>query len=114
MLFCTNCKLMVIYNPGYCPSCGILFRSLHELSEQDRLKAELTAKKWQEEMVGTYIQHMRFLPSKEDSKDSEDNIDQSYMNIQPGKKRLPRGLVGSIVSIIAIILLSILIYLISQ
>ena len=117
MLFCTNCKQIILYNSGYCPNCGILFRQPAELSEVDRMMAEETARRFQARSDPEY-NPMNIPqgagPAEGSSELSDWGDDGGYpMTIHPGRRRLPRGLVSSIICLIGVIIVSALIYLLT-
>jgi len=117
MLFCTNCKLMVIYNPGYCPSCGILFVHPHQLSEEDRLKAEQLSTKWTIENKNPHLNNHQHSNQWDDTSYEDSSLGASKdesMYVHPGRKRLPRGLISTIISILVVLILSIGIYLLTS
>gem|GEM_PF-6439204 len=110
MLFCTNCKQMILYNPGYCPSCGMLFTSVDLLSEHDRIHAETLHKKWLDSSSKRRKVRVSLSQNEQPVVANRQSQSATISPISPGRRRLPKGLISSIISVLVVIIVSIAIY----
>jgi len=111
---------MVLYNLGYCPSCGIYFVPADKLSNQARAHADYLSNRWQMEHSSTYLSKIQ-RSRKSINKLNEDNtrrdigsFREEIKDVQPGKRKFPHGLVSTITSILAVLVISLIIYLLTS